>query len=34
MARVKSTAHFVGAAADSGGEGHESEGSTEKMESA
>jgi hypothetical protein len=34
MARVKSTAHFVGAATRSGNEGHESEGSTERTESA
>jgi hypothetical protein len=34
MARDKSTAHFVGATAGSGGEGHESEGSVEGTESA
>jgi hypothetical protein len=33
MAHVKSTAHLVGAAAGSGGEGHESEGSAKRTES-
>jgi hypothetical protein len=34
MVHIKSTAHLVGAAASSGGQGRDSEGSTERTESA